>query len=108
MKPIDNSMSNRLKLLLDVWQAKRLGKPAIKERQQARIADIVTFARQNSPYYKELYNGLPDTIKDVSVLPITSKKKLMERFDDWCTDRDIELSEVQELVKDPNLIGKSF
>ena len=101
-------MSNRLKLLLDAWKAKRLGKPAIEKGQQSRLADIVNFARQNSPYYKELYKGLPDNIKDVSVLPITSKKKLMERFDDWCTDRDIKVSEVQELVKDPNLIGKKF
>jgi phenylacetate-CoA ligase len=101
-------MSNRLQLLLDAWKTKRLGKHAIEERQQSRLADIVNIARQNSPYYKELYKGLPDNIKDVSVLPITSKKKLMERFDDWCTDRNIKLSEVQELVKDPNLIGKKF
>lgn len=75
-------MSNRLQLLLDAWKTKRLGKHAIEERQQSRLADIVNIARQNSPYYKELYKGLPDNIKDVSVLPITSKKKLMERFDD--------------------------
>lgn len=101
-------MSNRLTLLLDAWKAKRLGKPAIEERQQSRLADIVNFARQNSPYYKELYSGLPDNIKDVSVLPITSKKKLMERFDDWCTDRAVGLAKVQELVKNPNLIGQKF
>ncbi len=39
------------------------------------------------PYYKELYQGLPDRIEDPKLLPVTDKKKLMARFDDWATDR---------------------
>ena len=61
-------MSNLLLLLLDNWKAKKLGKPAIAKRQQLRLAEMVKFARQNSHYYKDLYEGLPENIKDAHFL----------------------------------------
>lgn len=101
-------MNNLLLLILDNWKAKKLGKPAIVKRQQLRLAEMVKFARQNSPYYKKLYEGLPENIEDVSLLPATNKKKLMEFFDDWCTDRTVTLSKVRDLVSNPELIGEKF
>lgn len=41
-------------LLRDTRKARKQGMNAIKERQRARLAEIVAFARDNSPYYREL------------------------------------------------------
>lgn len=57
-------------------------------QQRRRLAEIVAFARDHSPYYRELYRELPAApVEDPTVLPVTTKKKLMARFDDWATDR---------------------
>lgn len=62
-------------LLRDTRKAKKQGMNAIKERQRARLAEMVAFARANSPYYRELYKDLPERIEDTTLLPITSKKE---------------------------------
>jgi len=95
-------------LLRDTRKAKKQGMKAIKERQRARLADIVAFARANSPYYRELYKDLPERIEDTVLLPVTSKKKLMPRFNDWCTDQDVTFEKVSAFVDNPELIGERF
>ncbi|KXJ98006.1 MAG: CapK protein [Acidobacteria bacterium OLB17] len=95
-------------LLFDTWRAKRLGWAGIEERQRVRLAEIVAFARAHSPYYRELYQGLPDRIEDPKLLPVTDKKKLMAHFDDWCTDRTITLDKVRAFTSNLNLIGEPF
>lgn len=66
-----------LPLLLDARRARKQGLNAIWQRQRTRLAEIVTYARANSPYYRELYQHLPERIKDPALLPVTSKKILM-------------------------------
>ncbi len=95
-------------LLRDTGKAKKQGMNAIKERQRTRLAEIVAFARANSPYYRELYKDLPERIEDTTLLPITSKMKLMPRFNDWCTDRNVTFDKVSAFVDNPDLIGKRF
>lgn len=95
-------------LLRDTRKAKKQGITAIKERQRARLAEIVAFARANSPYYRELYKDLPERIEDTTLLPVTSKKKLMLCFDEWCTDRDVTFEKVRKFVDNPDLIGEHF
>ena len=51
---------NTLQLLLDVRKARQQGPAAIKQRQRKRFAEMVAYARANSPYYRELYKGLPE------------------------------------------------
>lgn len=89
-------------------KTKRGGTEAIKKLQRERLAEIVAFARANSPYYQELYKGLPERIEDPTLLPVTDKKKLMARFDDWATDRDITLDKVRKFTGNLNLIGEPF
>ena len=69
-----------LRLLRDARQARRQGPAAIERRQRVRLAETVTFARANSPYYRELYQGLSEQIDDPARLPVTDKKALMARF----------------------------
>lgn len=95
-------------LTWDVWRATRGGPNAIVSRQRKRLAEMVTFARENSPYYRELYRELPERVDDPALLPITSKRKLMTRFDDWVTDREVTIEKVREFVDNPDLIGERF
>lgn len=97
-----------LPLILDARRTLKGGAAAIAERQRARFAEIVAFARANSPYYRELYRDLPERIEDARSLPITDKKKLMARFDDWATDRDVTLEQARAFIDNPELIGERF
>ena len=97
-----------LSLLLDARRARKEAPDALARRQRGRLAQMVTYARANSPYYRELYRDLPETVDDPAVLPVTSKKELMARFDDWTTDRQVTIDKVQALVDDPDRIGERF
>ncbi len=44
-------------------------------RQPARLAELVAFARDASPYYRELYRHLPPRVDDLALLPVTTKKR---------------------------------
>ena len=95
-------------LIRDARKVRKQGKPAYEQRQRERLAEIVAFARAHSPYYKDLYQGLPELIEDPKLLPVTDKKKLMARFDDWATDRNITLEKVRTFTSNLNLIGEPF
>lgn len=101
-------MTGVLPLLLDARRARKKGPEALAQRQRDRLAQMVAFARDKSPYYRELYRGLPDTVDEPTLLPVTSKKELMARFDDWITDRQVTIDTVRALVDDPDRIGERF
>ncbi len=73
-----------------------------------RLADMVAHARAHSPYYRELYRDVPTRVEDTSLLPITDKKKMMARFDEWGTDREITIEKVREFANNPDAIGERF
>lgn len=95
-------------LIWDAWRARRQGREAIAARQKHRLADMVAHARARSPFYGELYRGLPDRVEDPGRLPVTDKRMLMERFDEWCTDPSVTLEATEALVDDPSRIGEWF
>lgn len=80
----------------------------VVQRQRTRLADMVAHARSHSPYYRELYQGLPERIEDATLLPVTSKKELMAQFGDWATDREVTLEKAQSFIADPELVGEPF
>lgn len=88
-------------LIWDAWRARRSGAGAIARRQRARLTDMVAYARANSPYYRELYDDLPKRIESPELLPVTDKKTLMARFDDWCVDREITLKGATAFADNP-------
>jgi phenylacetate-coenzyme A ligase PaaK-like adenylate-forming protein len=92
----------------DIHRVRKQGIASIMQRQRARLNEMVAFARMHSPYYRELYQDLPDNIEDPGMLPITNKKALLARFDDWCTDQDVTLEQVQAFVNNPDLIGEPY
>ena len=95
-----------LRLLLDIRNARKQGPTGLARRQQARLAGMVAFARARSPYYRELYQGLPQRVADPRLLPVTDKQKLMARFDDWVTDRAVTIAQARPFVENPALFGE--
>lgn len=104
----NDSNEGLLSLLLDVRRATKGGAPAIAQRQRIRLAEITRFARTHSPYYRDLYKDVPDSVEGATVLPPTDKKTLMARFDEWATDRDVTLDEASTFAANPDLIGERF
>lgn len=62
MPPIMNG--HVMRLSLDVRRARKQGPTAIAGRQRARLAEMVAFARAASPYYRALYQNLPERVED--------------------------------------------
>jgi len=93
------------------WNARRAhrqGVVQIRRGQQARLAELVAYARQHSAYYRDLYRELPEHIEDVTLLPVTNKGELMAHFDEVAADPAVTLAAVQEFVADPARIGERF
>ncbi|MEO5317784.1 phenylacetate--CoA ligase family protein [Arthrobacter sp. CC3] len=95
-------------LLLDARAARKQGSAAILQRQRERLAEMVTYARTCSPYYRRLYQGMPARITDPALLAVTTKAGLMAHFDDWVTDPAVTLEGTQSFVADPSLVGEKF
>ncbi|MER6511279.1 hypothetical protein ABT158_30985 [Nonomuraea sp. NPDC001636] len=92
----------------DMRRAVKEGPEAIARRRRARLAELVAHARVHSPFYRELYHDLPEGADDPQLLPVTDKKTLMARFDDWVADREVTRERVEEFVADPDLVGHRF
>lgn len=74
------------------------------ELQRERLLEIVAYARQHSPYFKEKYRDVPET-PSLEDLPVTLRGELVKHFDDWVTDRAVKEDEVREFVSNfDNLI----
>ena len=81
--------------------------PTKKATTQKRLHEMVEWARKNSPYYAELYKNLPENYS-LTDLPTVNKRQLMEHWNDWITDRNLTLSEVEKFMEDPNNIGRKI
>ncbi|GAA3084222.1 hypothetical protein GCM10010464_55290 [Pseudonocardia yunnanensis] len=108
IEPAARARAETLRLPLDARRARRGGPAAVAARQRARLAALVDHARTRSPFYRQLYAGLPERVEDPALLPVTGKAALMGRFDDWITDPAVTLERVQAFVADPALIGRPF
>jgi phenylacetate-coenzyme A ligase PaaK-like adenylate-forming protein len=106
-------MSGRIKRLTVVARALRHAR-ALAERerwpaerrealQRERLTELVGYAAQHSPYYREALAGYDPDV-GLGSLPALNKATMMERFDDIVTDRrlrrDVLLEHVERLRGD--------
>ncbi|HZR81763.1 MAG TPA: hypothetical protein VFD92_11745 [Candidatus Binatia bacterium] len=77
----------------------RLAPAALRALQGERLGEVVRFAAERSPLYRELYRGV-DLRGPIALasLPTTGKPLLMDAFDDWATDRRIRRAEVESAL----------
>lgn len=59
--------------------------------QNQRLRELVSYAKNNSPYFATLYQGI-DENTPLTALPTTSKADMVVHFDEWikylCTMRE--------------------
>lgn len=97
-------------LLRAMLLAKKADKMTLEERrqiQQKRLQELIAYAKENSPYYAKLYEGI-DSNTPFSQLPTTNKMMLMEHFDDWMTDSNITKEKVEQFMTDVSNVGKKL
>lgn len=96
-----------VKAMLLTKKADKMTKEARKELQQKRLQDLIAYARNNSPYYAELYKGVGENPSLID-LPTTNKIDMMEHFDRWMTDRSITREKVDAFMSDLSNVGRKM
>lgn len=92
----------------DLWLTSRQGSTAIVRKQRERLSALVAYARTHSPFYRELYRGVPPETVPLEALPSVRKPDLMAHFDDWVTDPAVTWELAEAFVGDPSKIGQRF
>ena len=65
--------------------------------QKERLKELVAFARENSPYIRDKYKNLPENY-DLTDIPTSSKKEIVEHYEEWVTDREVNLEDVRQYL----------
>lgn len=86
---------------------RKLSNAEREELQLERLKTMVHFARMNSPYYAALYQSVGEKFS-LSDLPTVNKTELMKNWNDWVTDRNISLAEIQSFMKNIDNIGRKW
>lgn len=92
----------------DVWRNSRRAPRAIERQQRRRLAALVAFARERSPYYNRLYRELPGAVDDVSLLPPVTKTDLVAHFDEWVTEPEVTQAGLSAFLADESRVGSLF
>ncbi len=101
---------SKIGLLKAMRMCKKYSKMTEEERKQVksdRLHRLVSSAKENSPYYRKLYENLPEQYK-LTDLPVVNKRELMSHFNEWITDTSITLSDINEFMEDMDHIGRKM
>lgn len=96
-----------LKAAIQLEKTRKMQPSAIQALQTQRLNELVAYARQNSPFYRELYKNLGEQ-PSLQALPPTNKRQLMAVFNDWVTDRTLTLEKVNRFLADEDNIGRKL
>lgn len=84
----------------ELQRHERWSREELARYQERRLAALVRHAISNSRFYRRHYKGLrSDGAIDITSLPLTNKKLLMDNFDDVVIDRRLKLDELQDHVR---------
>lgn len=96
-------------IVLDSLRAEHAGSAGIEDRQRRRLRDLVAFARTASPYFRQLYAGLPTGVAEPGRLAPVTKSGLMTHFDDWVTDPAVTLDALRrDFLADADHAGERY
>lgn len=93
-----------MKLCIDY---EKMSEDKKQEIRNQRLREIINYAKENSPYFKQLYGEVPENF-ELTDLPPTDKKNLMEHWNDWVCDRDLKLEDVEKFMEDTDNIGQKM
>lgn len=86
-----------LSQLKELRKRERWTREELLAHQDAALRELRAHAVTRSPFYRELYRGLERA--PLGELPVLTKAKLMERFDDVVTDRAVKLDELRRFAQ---------
>ena len=92
----------------EIWWTRSGGRAAIDASAARRIADLLRHARAHAPFYRDAWRSLPARDLSLGTLPVVTKRALMERFDDWVTDRSVTRRGVEAFLADRTHIGEQY
>lgn len=93
---------------IDVWRAQREGPPGISQRQDMRLKSLVAFARATSPFFTDHLKTVPSDTLKLSDIPPVTKAALVERYDQWFTDRRVKQADLARFLADPSAADDLF
>ncbi|HEX7329777.1 MAG TPA: AMP-binding protein [Casimicrobiaceae bacterium] len=90
-----------------LWWGRTAGTDVLRDAARLRLDALVAHARRHSPLMRELYRSLPAT-PALDELPVTRKRDLMGRFDDWVTDTAVRRTDIDAFLADPSRVGQRY
>lgn len=75
--------------------------------RKQRLNRLVAWAKENSPYYGELYKDITEDFNLLDLPPV-NKIELMKNWDRWVADKDITLDDVNKFMENPDNIGRKL
>ena len=91
--------------MIKTYKGNHLSQEQIKKLQYKKLRQLVMYAKNNSPYFKDLYANISDNFS-LKELPPTNKVEMMQNFDNWITDNTITIERINEFTKTKENIGR--
>jgi phenylacetate-coenzyme A ligase PaaK-like adenylate-forming protein len=89
----------------DVWLSTQTGAEHIQQLGQHRLRELVAYARERVPFYRDLYRAMPVEGYRLTDLPVVSKSRLMEQFDAATSDGRVTHRLVRRFLADERCVG---
>ena len=86
-----------LSAMIKTYKGYNLSQEEIKKLQYKRLKQLDEYARNNSPYIKELYAEIGDDFS-LEELPTTNKIEMMNNLDSWITDNYISMQKIEDFI----------
>ncbi len=83
-----------------IREAETMSPAQLGKLRHERLARLVRYAKENSPFFGELYRAVDPDDFNLESLPITRKEGLAERLDDWFTDRRLTRQVVGDYLRE--------
>ncbi|WP_233505944.1 phenylacetate--CoA ligase family protein [Rhodoferax lacus] len=93
---------------LDVLAANRCSRRELALRQAQRLDRLLRELALGNTLYAAHLRGRGHGITSLQQLPVVTKAELMQRFDEWVTDPQLRLPDLQAFTADPTRIAEPF
>ena len=93
---------------LDVLAANHCSRRELALRQAQRLERLLRELARGNTLYAAHLRGRGYGIPPLQQLPVVTKVELMQRFDEWVTDPQLKLADLQAFTADPNRIAAPY
>ncbi|MGD9364433.1 MAG: SCP2 sterol-binding domain-containing protein [Desulfobacteraceae bacterium] len=94
-----------VKVRNEIDEVEKLSPQSLAELQQRNLVKLVTYARENSPFYRKLYDHIDVGNLKITDLPAINKKMVMDNFDDIITDYRVNLQGLKSFLSEQTKYG---